>query len=916
MKRREFLKVAGAASAATIAHGAMAQSGRGCSIIIDGNDSVAGAPPVRWAAEQLRGALAAKGALCRILTSGERIRGAAFYVLVNSAGPASTGPTAPSNAPHLPAWRPGEESFALTPGKFAGMPATFVSGSDVRGYVYGLLEMAERVRFAADARTALRLSQPILERPANEVRSVGRYFCSEVEDKAWLYDKDFWLGYLDLLVACRFNRFCLAFGLEYDFPRGVTSDYLHYPYPYLVNVPGYSVRVMQLAAADGTVLPAPVQLSDRERQMNLEALKFIAAQTAARGLHFQLGLWTHAYEWTDSPHAYHSIEGLTKETHAAYCRDALAMLLKQCPEIQGLTMRVHGESGIPEGSYDFWRTLFEAIQGCGRSVEIDMHAKGVDQTMIDIANATGMPVKLGAKYSAEHQSLGYQQADIRPLEIPKTGSEAVGPFSVSSGARSFTRYGYADFLKAGSRYKVLFRLWPGTQRHLLSADPEMAAAYGRTAHFCGAVGLDLMEPLTFKGREGSGQTGGRCAYADASLNPKTDWEKFELYYRVWGRRLFDPDANPEAWLRWLRSQFGAGAIAVEAAVANASRILPLLTSAHLPSASNHSFWPEMYTNMPMVRGTGFTPYSDTPEPKCFATVSPLDPVLFATIEAHAADEMGLAANPKYSPIEVAQWIEDCATASSAALDEARRKTAARRSAAFRRIEADVEIQIGLGWFFASKLRGGVLYSVFEQSEETGAGRKAIDEYRMAREAWADMAARAAAVYRADVSYGSTPMRRGHWSDRLSAIDRDIAAVTDRVVAVGRPDTSSQDTRHAIVEAAGRPGRPLVACDHMPPASFEAGAPLRLLITVLVPDEVNSIRLHYRHVDQAERWKRVEMQGDAGRFTAAIPADYTQSDFPLEYYFDLLGKSGAARLEPAFNATLSNQPYYTVMQRGA
>ena len=224
--------------------------------------------------------------------------------------------------------------------------------------------------------------------------------------------------------------------------------------------------------------------------------------------------------------------------------------------------------------------------------------------MIDIANATGMPVKLGAKYSAEHQSLGYQQADIRALEIPKGNVEAeTGPFSLSSGSRSFTRYGYADFLKAGSKYKLLFRLWPGTQRHLLSADPEMAAAYGRTAHFCGAAGLDLMEPLTFKGREGSGHAGGRCAYADASLNPKADWEKFELYYRVWGRRLYDPDANPEAWRRWLRKGFGAGAIAVETAVANASRILPLLTSAHLPSASNHSFWPEMYTNMPMVRGS-------------------------------------------------------------------------------------------------------------------------------------------------------------------------------------------------------------------------------------------------------------------------------------------------------------------------
>ncbi len=563
MKRREFLKVAGVASAASLVPGAMAQSGRGCSIVIDASDPVVGAPPVQWAADQLRAALAAKGALCWIVKSGERMRASAFYVVVNSAGLGSAGVTATKTAPRLPAWHGGAESFTLTPGRFAGMPATFVSGSDVRGYVYGLLEMVERVRFSADARSALRVAEPILEKPANEARAVSRYFCSEVEDKPWLYDRDFWIGYLDLLAASRFNRFCLAFGLEYDFPKGVTSDYLHFPYPYLLNVPGYDVRVMQLAAPDGTVLPAPVALSDHERQMNLDALKFIAAQTAARGLHFQLGIWTHAYQWTDSPKAYHRIEGLTPDTHAAYCRDALAMLLKICPEIQGLTMRVHGESGIPEGSYDFWKTLFEAIKGCGRTVEIDMHAKGVDEKMIGIAVATEMPVKLGAKYSAEHQSLGYHQADIRALEIPRAGHEGEGPFSMSSGARSFTRYGYADFLKTGSKYKLWFRLWPGTQRHLLSADPEMAAAYGRTAHFCGAAGLDLMEPLTFKGREGSGHAGGRCAYGDASLNSKADWEKFELYYRVWGRRLYDPEANPEAWRRWLRNSFATGATAVE-----------------------------------------------------------------------------------------------------------------------------------------------------------------------------------------------------------------------------------------------------------------------------------------------------------------------------------------------------------------
>src|SRR5579875_2996108 len=104
-----------------------------------------------------------------------------------------------------------------------------------------------------------------------------------------------------------------------------------------------------------------------------------------------------------------------------------------------------------------------------------------------------------------------------------------------------------------------------------------------------ASGLELCEPLTFKGREGSGLAGGRCAYADSSWNPRYDWQKFEYYYRVWGRRLYNPDADPESWRRYLRSNFGAGANAVEDAVANASRILPILTSAHLPSASNHSF---------------------------------------------------------------------------------------------------------------------------------------------------------------------------------------------------------------------------------------------------------------------------------------------------------------------------------------
>lgn len=911
MRRREFLKAAGAASAAAVARGAMAQAARGYAIVMDTHDALIASPAVAWAADQLRSALAAKGKLCQVAGLTARAPRAAFYLLL-----AGTGSAWAKSFAHASAALAGAESFRLTSGRYLNAPAILVSASDIRGYVYALLELAERVAFGPDPAGALHLAKAIEERPANEVRSVGRYFCSELEDKPWLYDKDFWQGYLDVLAASRFNRFCFAFGLEYDFPRRVTSDYLHFPYPYLVEVPGYDVRVMQLAAADGKVLPAPVALSSDERKKNLEALKFIAAQTAARGLHFQLGIWTHAYAWTDSPRAYHRIEGLTPQTHAAYCRDALAILLKGCPEIQGLTMRVHGESGIPEGSYDFWKTLFEAVRGCGRTVEIDMHAKGVDAKMIDIAVATGMPVKLGAKFSAEHQSLGYQQADIRALEIPKAGQKGDGPFSVSSGARSFTRYGYADFLQSGSRYKLLFRLWPGTQRHLLSADPEMAAAYGRSVHFCGAVGLDLMEPLTFKGREGSGRSGGRCAYMDATLNPKFDWQKFELYYRVWGRRLYDPDASAEVWRRWLHSQFGASALPIEMAVANASRILPLLTSAHLPSASNHSFWPEIYTNMPTVIGRLSSPYSDTPDPKCFGTVSPLDPETFSTVDEFAADVLAGNTNPKYTPIDAAQWMEDCATAASDFLDAARGRMEAHGSAAFRRIEADVLIQAGLGRFFASRLRSGVLYAVFQQTTEPQAGLLALDQYKLAREAWS-AAVRAGAVYLSDITYGSAPIRRGHWGERQAAIDEDMVELAQQVRAAASSEEASPNTRRAILAATGRPARPEIECVHTAPAAFDAGSPLALEVAVpqqAIEPAVAAVFLRYRHVDQAERWQRVEMQAGGVNFSAAIPAAYTQSKFVLQYRFEVRAKSGAAWLVPGFNATLSNQPYYTVMRK--
>ena len=56
------------------------------------------------------------------------------------------------------------------------------------------------------------------------MRSVARPFLSEIEDKAWFYDREGWRDYLEMLVRARFNRFNFGLGFGYDFAKGGNGD--------------------------------------------------------------------------------------------------------------------------------------------------------------------------------------------------------------------------------------------------------------------------------------------------------------------------------------------------------------------------------------------------------------------------------------------------------------------------------------------------------------------------------------------------------------------------------------------------------------------------------------------------------------------------------------------------------------------
>jgi len=328
----------------------------------------------------------------------------------------------------------------------------------------------------------------------------------------------------------------------------------------------------------------------------------------------------------------------------------------------------------------------------------------------------------------------------------------------------------------------------------------------------------------------------------------------------------------------------------------------LVTTAHGVSGSNNTYWPEIYTNMPIVDEAKNKIYRDTPQPRRFGAVSAFDPQLFSSVDD---------CRDKYAPAEVAEWLEGFAQAAARHWQEVDSRASSRTSAEFRRWAADVAIQSGLGLFYAWKFRAAVLWAVYEQTSDQATLREAIKAYRTARNAWAELAARAKGVYVSDITYGMTPHLRGHWAGRLAAIDEDLADMEKRLAQANADGagTAAAAAARAMREIPSPPARPAVPCRHTPPARMRPGEPLLIELAAEAAHAL-TVRVHYRHANQAENWQIKDAERRENRYRALISPDYTQSPYPLLYYFEVQAPTGTF-LYPGLQPDLSNQPYFVV-----
>ena len=194
----------------------------------------------------------------------------------------------------------------------------------------------------------------------------------------------------------------------------------------------------------------------------------------------------------------------------------------------------------------------------------------------------------------------------------------------------------------------------------------------------------------------------------------------------------------------------------------------------------------------------------------------------------------------------------------------------------------------------------------------------MNHYRAARDAWKKTVSTTKGVYQDDLTYGRTPHLRGHWADRLPAIEKDLAEMEklwkEKRATAAKAEGSGRSSGAALLAtalAAATTSAPRPRCEHLPPISFRPGEPIILELAIEAGYNITRARLYYRHVNQGEDLRVADLSAQGNRYRQTIPGDYTASPYPLMYFFELHDSQGQAWLQPGLTADLSNQPYFVI-----
>ena len=248
----------------------------------------------------------------------------------------------------------GKESLAVKHLKENGKNVLCVAGSDERGLMYALLDIAQQIQFLEDGQDWFSSVKDVSESPAVPVRSMAILLHNEDCEKDWYYSKEHWQQYFAMLAEDRWNNFNLIFSHQ--------TAYLSPLYAFHIDVPEHP----EIKA---------IGLSKEQQKKNLEMLRYISRLANERGINFTLGIWQQiAWEGKHQGSSQVSmVRGLTRQNMNSYIYLALKKLLIEVPNINAVQLRINHESGLDydEQTEFFKNSIYRAIKDCGRPILLE-----------------------------------------------------------------------------------------------------------------------------------------------------------------------------------------------------------------------------------------------------------------------------------------------------------------------------------------------------------------------------------------------------------------------------------------------------------------------------------------------------------------------------------------------------------------
>jgi len=579
---------------------------------------------------------------------------------------------------------------------------------DSRGLMYGLLEAAEQIRDTG----AL---YPAERSPATPMRGIRIFIHNQDLERDWYYSQTYWRDFFAMLARNRFNRFNLVFAHQ--------TNYMAPPYPFWVALDEFrDVRVPGLTA--------------EQRNRNLSMLRFISDLAADYAIDFTLGMWEHNIQPGMTP----MTVGLTVENIGPYSYAALRRVLQACPNIRSVQMRTNSESGIPnDRQVAFYRDyVFRALRDAGRPVTLDLRGWAMQKGMLDAAEHAGVPLRVSSKYWAEDLGRPYQPAE------------------------TFPGYSFLNFLERPRNYDFYWELWGlGSHRLLLWGDPQYVRRAVPTFRMASTIGFEIDPPLAQKGFGNRPGTWGIFTPRESDrVFWKWEFERYWMFYLLWGRLSYDPNTPDRVWRSELVRRFGAAADDALAAYQAASGVLNEIVAAHLADP-NMYIWPEInpggliddYLKVPPSDWRFITnAHSDGSKQTRAETSRRLDRMAdnIETALRRAENDVGRRKLPDLLLGDMHEW---------------------------RSTESDFTVLALLARYHAKKMMAAERLQWFYDTGDEASLAAAKENLAAALSVWEDLVRCTDGVYPDEMAFG--PEDVGHWKDKLPYVRQDLVTIAER-----------------------------------------------------------------------------------------------------------------------------------------